>query len=395
MEHAVYDDPSRVVDLLTNYYRVQGYARAEIELPKLDLNPTTRSGRVEISIKEGPQFRIGQVIFQGNTISEDTLRRATGLTAGTVFTTRQVDDALERIDRFYHTRGYSDATFTYQTVLNISTGAADVRFQIDERRRSMIHSIVVQGNERTPAAFVRKQLSIAVGDILDPEMIARSRRALYDTGVFTLVDFDTQPVDIPSAAANTKPVDITVKLRETKPYRFRYGGFYDTDRGAGFTGDISNRNFLGRAAIIGLHMRYDGTMKEARTYFGQPFTLGIPLRTNVTAYIQRESRPAYTLDRVGASLVQEKQLRDRYVLNYGYRYERVKAPQGLPDPLLRSASMVPLARLTASITRDTRDDLLDATRGSFHSRPSNTRRDCSAGTPASSSTLVSTSVTCP
>ncbi len=368
LENAVYNDPSQVVDLLANYYRTQGYTHAKVESPKLDLNPSTGSGRVEIPIKEGPRFRIGQVVFQGNTLSDDTLRRASALGTGTIFAAREVDGALERIDRFYHSRGYNDATFDYETLLDDSTGLAEVRFRIEERRRTVIQSIVVQGNERTPTSFVRKQLSISEGEILDPEAIARSRRALYDTGVFTLVDFDTQPADAVSPAGNTKRVDITVKLREVKPYRFRYGGFYDTDRGAGFTGDISNRNFLGRAAVVGLHTRYDGTMKEARTYFGQPFTFGIPLQTNVTAFVQRESRPAYTLDRVGASLVQEKQLHDRYILNYGYRYERVKAPQGLPDPLLRFTSMVPLARLTASITGDTRDDMLDATRGSFHSQ---------------------------
>ena len=43
-----------------------------------------------------------------------------------------------------------------------------------------------------------------------------------------------------------------MKVSEVRPYRFRYGAFYDTDRGVGVIADFANRNFLGRAAVIGV-----------------------------------------------------------------------------------------------------------------------------------------------
>jgi outer membrane protein assembly factor BamA len=87
---------------------------------------------------------------------------------------------------------------------------------------------------------------------------------------------------------------------------------------------------------------------------------------DVTAFAQRETRVAFSATRIGLSLIQEKQLPKKFVLSYGYRYDHVRWEGLPPDPTIFQES-VPVARLIATVTRDTRDSILDATTGDFMS----------------------------
>jgi outer membrane protein assembly complex protein YaeT len=372
LENAVHNNPSRVVDFVTRYYRRAGYLQAEVEAPKPELDPATGTGRVVIAIKEGLQFKIHELAFAGNRgMSEPELVRAAALSKGATYTATVAEDSLDRILRQYRALGYNDTVVTYQTELDSKSGEADINYTIEEGRKEIVREIVVEGNDRTSKGFVRRQLAIAEGDVLDLERIARSRKALYDTSVYTLVDVETQPLPYSDTDAETKPVRLVVRVREVKPYRFLYGGSFDTERGPGAIADLSHRNFLGKALVLGTRTRYDGDFKEVRGYFSNPSIRGIPLKSNAVAFLLRETRTdpnteAVTfVDRTGFSLFQEKVLRNNYLLNYGYRYERVHTFDKEPDPLLPFDISIPIASLTGSLSRDTRDNILDATRGSF------------------------------
>jgi outer membrane protein assembly factor BamA len=150
------------------------------------------------------------------------------------------------------------------------------------------------------------------------------------------------------------------------PYRLQYGGFYDTERGLGAIADLTNRNTLGNAAVLGVRARYDDTFREGRLYFGQPQLGGLPFDSNAAAFVSREIRPSagFISDRIGFSVQQEKVIRQQFVLSWGYRFERDHTYDPA-DPFFDLTLKV--APLTANFSRDVRDDILDASRGSFMS----------------------------
>jgi outer membrane protein insertion porin family len=87
---------------------------------------------------------------------------------------------------------------------------------------------------------------------------------------------------------------------------------------------------------------------------------------DASAFAQQEKRSAYSARRIGFSLIQERALPKAFRLDYGYRYDHVRwEPEGVAlNPTLFQAN-VPVARLTATLTRDTRDNVLDAAKGEF------------------------------
>jgi len=194
---------------------------------------------------------------------------------------------------------------------------------------------------------------------------------LYHTAAYSLVEITQEGVEAESNAAGRKPVRLRVRVREVQPFQLRYGAFYDTERGPGLIADLTNRNSLGSARTLGLRTRYDAQLQEVRLYFTQPLLRRFPVSTTVSPYVRHERNPAtstsdaFNVDRTGISIQQEAKFRRKYVVTYGYRIEKSRTYDTGPDPFFN----IPLriAALTATVTRETRDDVLDATHGQFFS----------------------------
>ncbi len=252
----------------------------------------------------------------------------------------------------------------------------------------MIAGITIGGNDRVSDHLVQEQIQLVTAQPLDLSALARSRRNLYDTGAFSVVDITRRDVEgTPAAtgspatnggsadgaqASQQKPVEINVDVREVQPFQIRYGASYDTERGLGGIFDISNHNSLGGAREIGLHSRYDRQLHEGRIYINQPALRYLP-KTTGAIYLREELNPPTELtdpfdtSRKGASIQQEQKLRDLYVLTYGYRLERVHTLTPSIDGGIVDEALT-ISPLTTTLTRETRDEVLDAARGAFLSQ---------------------------
>jgi len=368
----VFMKPGRVTELLTRFYQEEGYLDAAVSGPRYDLNAQTRTGKVVFQVKEGPLYRVAQVKYEGNSaISDERLVEAVRLAQGEEFRPRVRINALQRLRDVYWEQGYNDVEPEMVTRRNPEAGVIDITFQIAEGVHSVVREVVVQGNDKTSENLIRSQLEIAPGDVLNLQRVGFSRRNLYHTGAYSMVEIANEEMGDTPSTNGEKPVRLRVLVREVQPFELRYGGFFDTERGPGVIVDLANHNSLGSAREIGIRARYDGQLREGRLYFSQPLLRRFPLKTIASPFLRQERNPEtedtdpFNVDRIGFSVQQEARFRERYLVNYGYRIERSRTydpgPDAFFDVKLRIAS------LTGSISRETRDGLLDATRGSFMS----------------------------
>jgi outer membrane protein assembly complex protein YaeT len=362
----VYADPQKAVDYIKRYYREHGFLKANLDSPQPRLNPQTGTGETLIPVHEGPLFTIGDLQFSGNTaFSYDQLWSVIPISSGSVYSPNSLQDSAKALESLYRGKGYNDASVGYRIIEDAKAPHANVAFQVVERRQSVIRAIAIEGNRDTSRTFVERQLEFSVGDVLNLNKIDETRKRLYSTGVYTSVDFQYE--EMPGKPdSKEKDIRVRVRVREVRPYRVQYGFFYDTERGPGGLLEAQNLNFWGRASALGTRFRYDSDLKEARLYYNQPFVKNNYLKMDASAFAQRETRTAFSATRVGFSLFRQKALPRKYVFDYGYRYDHVRWNGLPPDPTIFQAS-VPVARLIGTITRDTRDSILDATRGEFTS----------------------------
>jgi outer membrane protein insertion porin family len=103
-------------------------------------------------------------------------------------------------------------------------------------------------------------------------------------------------------------------------------------------------------------------------YVTQPLWRGHARPTTATGFYRREDDYHYeglSAERAGFTLQQESKLGKKIVTSYGYRFENVRT--WYPDQRAPNPPRAIVAPLTLSVTRSTRDDFLDPTRGSFTS----------------------------
>jgi outer membrane protein assembly complex protein YaeT len=368
---------------LAKYYQQEGFLDARVTGPDLELNPATRTAKVTIIIDEGSLYHWGQLATSGAKVfSPAEIRALAGVKSGTVYTTPAARDAVSRIEEAYWKKGYRDVLVSLRGAKQREEGIINATATISEGPQTVVKGIRIEGTDQTSDAFIKKNILLEPGQPLDYSKTNESRRVLYNTEAFNSVELRTvpeEPTGSPAAAmppaenANAatpdiKYVNLLARVQEKVPFELQYGLFYDTDRGPGAIVNFWNRNTLGEGRTVGARFRYDGTVHEARVFFTQPLARSRPIRTDTSFYIQREIQSTFNTDRIGATVQETMQLRNRFLLSLGYRFERAHTYDTLQDVFIPFDQTLRVAPLTASVVRETRDALLDPTSGSFFSQ---------------------------
>ncbi|HEU4935765.1 MAG TPA: translocation/assembly module TamB domain-containing protein [Vicinamibacterales bacterium] len=387
LERQVFTDPPQVTGLLQRYYHEQGYLSAEIDTPRFEFEAAT--ARVVVPVREGPRFQIAQITASGNTVyTTNDIVAKLPIAAGGPFISAGAEHSLERIRDLYWSKGYNDMHSEYALVLDRSAGRVDVAFTIVEGRQNVVANIDVEGNRRTSENLVRGQVELTPSQPLDLAVLARSRRNLYSTGAYSIADItrvdaggDTTIVSggaqdsqdsQKSQTDSQKAVNLNVSVREVQPLQLRYGLSYDTEGGLGGILDFSVHNVLRRARVFGAQGRYDSEIHEARLYVSQPSLRSWPRKTTASVYFRQDLNPPteqtdpFDISRQGASIQQEAQFRKVYVWSYGYRYELATTLE--PSLGVGATETVRVTPLSSTLTRETRDEVLDASKGTFLSQ---------------------------
>ncbi len=384
LERQLFTDPAEVTSLLQRYYHEEGYLSAEIDSPRYEFQAKT--ARVVVPVREGSRFHVRQLTVSGNTVYRtDEIVAKLPIAAGGPFVSAGAEHSLERIRDLYWDKGYNDMRSEYALVLDRPAARVDVAFAIVEGRQNVVASIDVAGNRRTSEQLIRGQVELTPSQPLDLAVLARSRRNLYSTGAYSIADITRVDVDNEktvasggaqdsqsSQAETQKAVNLNVSVREVQPFQLRYGLSYDTEGGLGGILDFSVHNVLRRARLFGAQGRYDSEIHEARIYVSQPSLRSWPRKTTASVYFRQDLNPPteqtdpFDISRQGASIQQEAQFRKIYVWSYGYRYELATTLE--PSLGVGVTETVRVTPLSSTLTRETRDEVLDASKGTFLSQ---------------------------
>jgi outer membrane protein assembly complex protein YaeT len=352
--------------VLQAYYRERGFLDATIQAPQPQFDAATRKATIRIPVKEGNRYQVGSVQFVGNTaIKPQLLIEKSELKADQPYELPLRQVSIDQIRDLYLAAGYHDAQV--ETTVARGKDKVDITYRITEGPKEVVEKIEVAGNDATSEALVRSQVALKAGDALEPAKLAESRRNLYSTGAYSLIDLERVPAGDVSAAG-IQPMLLRAKVREVQPFSIKYGAYFDTDRGPGAVIDFANRNSLGSARAIGGRLRYDSDFREGRVFFSQPLLRRFPVQSIVSGYVNRSLLPTFITDRVGVSAQQEIRFKKLYLVNYGYRMERVHTFEKVPDDFLPFDVTLRVAPLTFTLNRESRNDVLDATKGSFISQ---------------------------
>ena len=400
---AVWTDPDRVRDALTSFYRADGYLDVSVRLDAIVL--VNEEAVRPIHVTEGDAFTIREVRVSGAyTFTDEDLRRAAVLRPGDAFTETRIEQARIWLDGKYRAEGFNRVALTLQSEKVADAPRIDVSIRVDEGPRQRLAAIATTGLERTRPALAARALKLQIREPVNLADWNAARRRLYETGAFRSVDIQRETIETPESVpvsgepAAEEPIRATVTVQEWPRLRVRYGvelhdelatagdaarSFSSTASAnggrtfdLGVAGDLGWRNLFGRAVSAGVAGRYTPDFRAARVYSTSPAFFGLPLVSNVFLERSHEALPpnAVTGSRIAidkTTLTLEQRVRPLAKTEFTYRYKfeqnHTFKTNPRPDEIIPFDLQVRTSRVGSTLVVDTRDDLVDSTRGWFHS----------------------------
>lgn len=307
-------------------YQNRGFADAEI----LDIQtePLAKDGvELVVSIQEGTQYRVNQVLLNGvNIVPEGEVAQFLKMNAGQLFTPKGMGDDIKAVRDFYGTRGYVD-TLIIPEVFPAGAGAVDISYRIDEGVQSYVNLVNIQGNTRTQDRVIRRELAVKPGELYDTTLVDVSKKRLENLNYFSRVD--TQPTD--TIVPGRKDLNVIVEEKRTGSFNFG-AGFSTIDSLIGFAElqqsnfDVLNwPNFTGGGQRFRIRAQYGILRSDFVVSLTEPWFLGYKLSVGAEAYYRNANflSAVYAQENAGFALQTRQQVWRALSARTEYRFERV------------------------------------------------------------------------
>ena len=377
-------------------YQSEGFSSVQVtpEVSEANGNVT-----VKFRVNEGPRDIVETLKIAGNntvpvfTLAPEGLKVA----EGQPYSTKRVDEDRNHILAQYLRMGYLNANFK-ATARATGKGShrLNVTYAITEGPRVMIDSIVTVGRKVTRQSLIDRTVRLPLeGPVREDDLFGAEGR-LYGLGIF-----DWAQIDPRRQITTQTDEDVLVKVHEASLNELKYGfGFEVINRGGSVPGgtvavpglppvglpasfktsektfwgprgtiQYTRRNFRGLGQTITLAALGARLVQRASTSLGNPYFLGTNWSSTFTLSGERNSEnPIFTSRLADFSFQVQRPLNPdatrQFTLTYGVRQTRL-ANLLIPALVPPEDRAVRLSGPTATYTRDTRDNPLDAKKGIY------------------------------
>ena len=293
-------------ELLSKFYRKNGYRDFMVIRDSLSFSPDKKLMDVIVDVYEGNQYKVRDVIWEGNTVYPvDELNARLNFKKGDVFD-------LEKFNmNIHYNEKQSDVTSLYQDSgylafqletkeEKVSTDSVDIRIKITEGNRFKIGRVDVSGNDKTKDKVIRRELYTIPGNYFSRGLILRSIQQLANLQYFNVENLYKTGIDY--RPANDSTVNISYKVEEKSSDYLNasvgYSGAFGFSGAIGFT--LTNFSLaepfqMGGGQVLNFNWQF-GVGNFYRTFslgFTEPWFMNTPTSLGFDVY---DTRQQYVYD---------------------------------------------------------------------------------------------------
>lgn len=361
------------LDKLRDYYKEQGYLDIEIAEDKVSFDYPSK-GRLAITIRvnEGRQYRIGDITFSGNKLHPDSLLRVIlRQKKGMVFRPSKLDKDVETLEDYYGRDGHLDTRVRLNRKPNLQTGDIDIEYKIEESERYQVESVKIEGNSKTKSIVILRELVLGPGDVFDKVRMKISKLRLENTRFFDDVNMTDESTNIPGRK------NLKVAVREARTGNLTFGaGFSSLERTVVFA-EVTQSNFdwknyhsffQGAGQKFRIKLSLGSVSSEVILAFEEPWFLQreLALGGQVFRTTSAYNSAYYEEIRLGGQIYVRKRLFGLVEGTLSYTYQVVDISNVASDAsaiIQALAGKTDVSLLSLSLVRDTRDKIINTTRG--------------------------------
>ena len=286
---------------IPSFYTGRGYLDFRVLSDSLVIDPTTGKTRLEITVEEGPAYRLADFSISGsNEFSNEELTRLfsperSGLFSGDgggdelpIFNATQFDAATAQADQRYKNEGYLYSQVVPFIERNpVEEGeppTVNVGWSIQEGPQAYVARVDIEGNEYTYERVIRDKIFVLPGDVYSQDRIIQSFQSVSSLGYFEV------PMEVPSIVPNEQgDVDLTFRVTEKPTGAVNFGTSVGAGVGglAGFVG-YDQPNLFGKGKSGSLRWDFGAYQNNQTMSYSDPGIFGSLVSGSVNLFNARD-----------------------------------------------------------------------------------------------------------
>src|SRR5262249_6621131 len=218
------------------------------------------------------------------------------------------------IESRYFERGFTEVK------VDVTTERAEgdrvkMMYTISEGQSLRTDDIHVVGSQQTKRKVVTRNITFHEGDPLSQEQMLTSQQRLYGLGLFNRVD--VVPVNVNQSDAY-RPV--IIRLEDSSPIIFGYGGGYQDREGPRGTVEVSHNNLFGLARSISVRARASFREQRGQITYKEPRLFNHDLDSYITLYAENTNEVSFstTILNAGVQVLKRLSKVDSYFVRYNF-----------------------------------------------------------------------------
>ena len=310
--------------------------RAEADIPNLlkalhslayfngkvdvEVNFETKPAQVSFNIMTGPVYPFASFDIKSADTCFPFEIKELGINLGAPALPRNIIEAEELLILKMEKEGYPLAKVENREVIaDQATHRIHVVLYLNPGPLCYFGEVTFKGHQRVSSQFFRKKIAWSLGDVYDPDKIARTQAALEASGLFSSISI-THDTNVSDEGL----IPLEIEVMESKYRSVGAGIGYSTDDGFGVLAEWENRNIggcgekLSFKTLIAQRLQ-EGTLAYVIPDFQRPRQDLIWL-----AEVLHQTTKGYHASSYSLSGIIERQMNDRTRISFGGMFKSLR-----------------------------------------------------------------------
>ncbi len=305
------NDYEKDKEFILNYYKENGFKDATIIEDKLEYKNNKEDVDILIKVAEGPRYKVGNVVFEGNTVYKDSLLvEKLDMKRGDIFNFMKFNQNLRGnesqtdIASLYLDNGYLGFNADVDETVK-ENNYVDLKINISENRQYRVGLINFSGNTKTQDKVIRRELFTLPGQYFNKTAMVRSMQQMSQLNYF-----NPEALNYDFVQRNDSTVDLVYLVEERSSDQLNASVGYSQT--FGFSGSLgltfNNFDILdplsgGAGQILSLQWDFgtEGTYRTFRIGFTEPWLFNTPTSAGIDIYDTKQNY-TYEIQETGSTL---------------------------------------------------------------------------------------------
>ncbi len=353
------------MERVRNLYFNNGFLKVVVGEPEIVVDKEKKGMTIKLRISEGDQYKVASLDIIGNKLYDtDAIRKKVTLTPNSLFQKNTLEKDMLAISDLYSRNGYALVSVVPNLTPDEQNKTVQIVLSIEEGDKYRIGRVEISGNLKTRDKVIRREIRLDEGETFDSSKLKRSYERINNLGFFEAVDM------VPKPKYEDKSVDIDVKVKERPTGFMSIGGGYSSADGFIATADITQGNLFGKGQYVKVKGELGGKTSYYELSFRDPYFHDQPVSLSTGLYRHHREYIEYNKQAYGLYLGLGKFFDEFWKGDITYNFERAtidNIKNGASSIVTDQAGTSTTSSITPSITRDSRDNYLDPSRGSRNS----------------------------